>query len=200
MKKKWAWIIAAIAVLCIILTVILINYAKNQHQQTAGAVVEKISDLNELTTAEAYTKVVIERENNKIFGQEINFDIPGTKQKLLVIIPGTVSSGVDLSKLTKSDVKIDESKKTIDITLPSAEIKELPSLDLDKVKIFSSEGLFRDEATIKDGFSLSKEAQELMVEEAKEQGLIERANKNAEKAIEDIYSLVDYKAVIHFKE
>lgn len=200
MKKKWPWMLVTIAILIVIIAIVIITIVKGSQRQTVGAVVEKISNLNELTTAEAYTKVVIERENNKIFGQEINFDIPGTKQKLLVIIPGTVRSSVDLKQLSKSDVKINEDKKTIDITLPMAEIEGEPSLDLDKVKIFSSEGLFRDEATIKDGFSLSKEAQNKMVEEATEQGLLERANKNAEQAIEDLYSLVNYKATVHFKE
>lgn len=200
MKSKWLWITGGIVALAIALTFWFVYSMTNGQKQTVGAVVEKISDLNELTTAEAYTKVVIERENNKIFGQEINLDIPGTKQKMLLIIPGTVRSSIDLKKLKDSDVKIDDEQKIITITLPKPEIDRQPTLDLEQVKIFSSEGLFRGEATIKEGFSLSQEAQKLMVEEATAQGLIERSKKNAEKSIQDLYSLVEYEAVIQFKE
>lgn len=200
MKKKWPWIVALILALLVIWAIVYFIMDKNNQRQTADAVVDKISNLNELTTAEAYMKVVIEKENNEIFGQEIDLDIPGTKQKIILIIPGTVRVGVDLKGITKSDVKIDDSKKIIEITLPKAEISGEPSLDLEEVKLYSSVGLFREEVTIKEGFSLTKEAQKKMIEEAKEQGLLERANKNAEQAIEDLYSLVDYKAVVHFKE
>lgn len=200
MKSKWLWMTSGIVVVAITLTFWFVHSITNGQKQTVGAVVEKISDLNELTTAEAYTKVVIERENNKIFGQEINLDIPGTKQKILLIIPGTVRSSIDLKKLNDSDVKIDDEQKIITIILPKPEINQQPTLDLDQVKIFSSEGLFRGEATIKEGFSLSREAQRLMVAEATAQGLIERSKKNAEKSIQDLYSLVEYKAVIQFKE
>lgn len=198
MQKKWLWITVIIAVL-IIGAIIIFNMKDTKHQ-TTGTVVEKINDLNELTTAEAYTKVIIERENNKIFGQEIDLDIPGTKQKILVIIPGTVRSGIDLSQVTSKDVMINEDEKIINLTLPTPTIQGKPALNLEKVKIFSSEGLFRDEATIKEGFSLAEEAQKLMEKEAIEEGLLEKAKMNAEKSIAELFNLVDYKVNFGFKE
>lgn len=198
MKKKWIWII--VIVLAIIIGAIVMSNIKNNQHQTTGAVVEKINNLNELTTAEAYTKVIIERENNKIFGQEINLDIPGTKQKILLIIPGTVRSGIDLSKVSAKDVKIDEAKKTINLTLPEPTIQGKPMVQLENVKIFSSEGLFRAEATIKEGFTLAKEAQTLMEKEALEEGLLEKAKINAESSITELFRLVDYQVDFGFKE
>ena len=65
-----------------------------------GAFLEQIQDLNELATAEAYTKVIIEQQDNAVFGQSIGLNVPGTKRQLLVVIPGSVKAGVELSGLT----------------------------------------------------------------------------------------------------
>ncbi|PWI21168.1 DUF4230 domain-containing protein [Kurthia zopfii] len=200
LKRKLKWGIAIILILIIGATVAVTKFFGGETRQTEEAVVEKINNLNELTAAESYTKVVIERENNKIFGQEIGLNIPGTKQKVLVIVPGTVRAGIDLDKITKKDVEVDERKKTIELTLPKPTVQGQAALDLKKVKVFSSEGLFRDEATIKDGFSLAKEAQEQMVKEAMTQGLLETAERNTERSMANMFELVDYKTVVHFKE
>ena len=85
-----------------------------------GAFLEQIQELNELATAEAYTKVIIERQDNTLFGQSIGFNLPGTKRQLLVVIPGSVKAGVDISGVTEKDVVIDEENKTAKLTLPPA--------------------------------------------------------------------------------
>ncbi|PWI23874.1 DUF4230 domain-containing protein [Kurthia sibirica] len=198
--KKMKWLLGIGLVAIVIATIFFTKmFFESNEKQTVSAVVEQISNLNELTTAEAYTKVVIERENNKLFGKEISVDFPGTKQNILVVIPGHVKSGVDLSGLTAEDVKINEEKKTIELTIPKPKIMGEPSLELTKVKVFSSEGLFRDEATVKEGYSLANEAQEEMVKEAVANGLLEQAAINAKKSLKDMFSLVNYKATITIK-
>ncbi|GEK35051.1 DUF4230 domain-containing protein [Kurthia sibirica] len=200
MFKKMKWLLGIGLVAIVIATIFFTKmFFESNEKQTVSAVVEQISNLNELTTAEAYTKVVIERENNKLFGKEISVDFPGTKQNILVVIPGHVKSGVDLSGLTAEDVKINEEKKTIELTIPKPKIMGEPSLELTKVKVFSSEGLFRDEATVKEGYSLANEAQEEMVKEAVANGLLEQAAINAKKSLKDMFSLVNYKATITIK-
>ena len=63
-----------------------------------GVFLEQVQELNEMATAEAYTKVIIERQDNQLFGQSIGLNVPGTKRQLLVVIPGSVKAGVDLSE------------------------------------------------------------------------------------------------------
>lgn len=197
MFKKLKWLIGIVLIVLIIATVFLVKMLIGSNEtQTVDGVVEKINNLNELTTADAYTKVVIERENNKLFGKEISIDFPGTKQKILVVIPGHVKSGIDLSGITSNNVKINEKKKTITMTIPQPKILGEPSLELTKVQVFSAEGLFREEATVKDGFTLANEAQEEMIKEATANGLLEQAATNAKKSLEDMFSLVNYKAKI----
>lgn len=173
--------------------------ASNEKIETS-VLVERMNDLNELTTAEAYTKVLIERTNNKIFGQEISIAIPGTEQKVLVVVPGTVRAGVDLSQLTEKQVSVNEEQKTLEITLPKPVILGTPSLALDKVKVFSSEGIFRDEATIKEGYDLANQAQKEMLKEVEAEGLLTKAQSNAEESLKNMFGLVNYKVEVKFEE
>ncbi len=203
MKKKLKWSLFAILLLVIVIiaTILITKYVSNHtNKQTEDAVVEKITELNELATAEAYLKVIVERENNALFGEEIGLDIPGTKQKLLVVMPGTVRAGVDLSKITKEDVQVDEEKKTIQVTAPEPQIQGKATLDLEKVQVFSTNGLFRDEATVKDGYSLANDAQKLMIKEAETAGLLKHAKTNAEQAIRNLFSALNYNTTVEFKE
>lgn len=55
-----------------------------------------MQDLAVLATAEAHVKVIMEQEDNKLFGKDISVDIPGTKRELLLVVPATVLAGVDL--------------------------------------------------------------------------------------------------------
>lgn len=165
-----------------------------------SALVERMTDLNELTTAEAYTKVLIERTNNKIFGQEISVDLPGTEQQVLVVVPGTVRAGVDLSQMTEKNVSVDEKNKTLAITLPKPVILGTPALVLDKVQVFSSEGIFRGEATIKEGYDLAEQAQKEMLKEVEAEGLLTKAQDNAEESLKNMFGLVNYKVEVKFEE
>ena len=165
-----------------------------------SALVERMTDLNELTTAEAYTKVLIERTNNKIFGQEISVDLPGTEQQVLVVVPGTVRAGVDLRHMTEKNISVDEKKKTLAITLPKPVILGAPALVLDKVQVFSSEGIFRSEATIKEGYDLAEQAQKKMLKEVEAEGLLTKAQDNAEESLKNMFGLVNYKVDVKFEE
>ena len=68
-----------------------------------------------------------------------------------------------------------------------------PSLALDKVKVFSSEGIFRDEATIKEGYDLANQAQKEMLKEVEAEGLLTKAQNNAEESLKNMFGLVTIK-------
>lgn len=202
MKKGHVLLTSAIIVFiaAIITPIVMWKNLTDGEKIEKSALVERMTDLNELTTAEAYAKVLIERTNNKIFGQEINLDIPGTEQKVLVVIPGTVKAGVDLSGLTERDVDVDEENKKLTIQLPAPKILGNATLALNKVKVFSSEGIFRDEATIEEGYELANEAQQEMVKEVKQEGLLDKARTNAEESLKNMFGLVNYEVDVQFKE
>ena len=156
--------------------------------------------MQELATAEAYTKVLIERTDNELFGRSLGVNFPGTKRNLLVVIPGSVKAGIDLSKVTEHDMQVDEEEKRIQLTIPKAEFLGGAELYFDKVEVYSVEGLFRGKADIKEGYELANEAKTLLMEEASEQGVLDSAEQNAVKSLKDMFSFAGYRLDIEFKE
>ncbi|WP_010302620.1 DUF4230 domain-containing protein [Kurthia senegalensis] len=59
--------------------------------------------------------------------------------------------------------------------MPKVAILGKPSLDLEKVKVFSNEGIFRSDATVKEGYELANEAQQQMTEEAISEGILQKS-------------------------
>lgn len=168
--------------------------------ESKGAYLERIQDLNELATAEAYTKVIIERQDNEIFGKSIGLNLPGTKRQLLVVIPGSVKAGVELSELAEKDVIVDEEKKTMKLTLPPATFIGGAEILFDEVEVYSYEGLFREKANIKEAYELAEEAKQLILTETSGQGLLQTAEKNAQKTLQEMFSFAGYDVSVQFKE
>lgn len=201
LKNWYVWVAIIIALSILILPFATWKFIQgNSFAEQKGSLVERIQNLNELTTAEAYTKVMIERENNELFGKEIGINLPGTKRQLLVVIPGGVKAGVNFSNVSDKNIEINEKKKTATITLPSAEILGEPEIDFDKVQVFSSEGLFRSKPDISEAYDLAADAKKQMIEEATTQGVLRTAEKNAKKSVAEMFSLVGYHVTVKFKE
>ncbi|MFJ8065995.1 DUF4230 domain-containing protein [Psychrobacillus sp. NPDC096426] len=168
--------------------------------ESKGSIVERVQALNELSTAEAYTKVIIERQDNQIFGKEIGIDLPGTKRQLLVVVPGAVRAGIDFSQVTESDIKVDDENKTATLTLPMPQFLGGPEIFFDQVEVFSYEGLFREKADITEAYELAETAKEMMIEETMGQGILQLAEENAAKSVKEMFQLVDYDVKVEFKE
>ena len=168
--------------------------------ESKGSFVEQVQALNELTTVQAYTKAVIERQDNAVFGKEIGLDLPGTKRQLLVVVPGIVKAGVDFSQVSESDIKVDDENRTAKLTLPNPEFLGGPEILFEQVEVFSYEGLFREKADIKEGYELAEIAKEMMIEETTGQGILELAEENAAKSVKEMFQLVNYDVEVEFKE
>lgn len=200
-KRKMLWFITMMIVLIIAVPFITFWMIKGStFTENKSAFLEQIQSLNELATAEAYTKVMIERQDNSIFGQEIGLDLPGTKRQLLVVVPGAVKAGIDFSKVEANDIVLDEEAKTATLTLPKAEFLGGPKILFDQVEVFSYEGLFREKADITEAYELAAEAEKLMIEETTEQGVLQLAEENAAQSVSEMFSLVEYNVTVEFEE
>jgi Protein of unknown function (DUF4230) len=164
-----------------------------------GSFVERIQEMSSLATAQGFVKAVIEQEDNQLFGKEINADLPGTKRKLLMVVPGTVLAGVDLQGIDEKDIVVNEEKKEIQLTLPGAEILQEPSIDTDNIKTFSVEGIFRNDVDWNEGFALAEVAKDQISQEAIEQGILQAAEKNAEKSLKGFFEQLGYDVKIDFQ-
>ncbi len=202
-KKRpiiWTVVFGMFLITGLIVYLVYSLFLGSSMQERKSQVLEQIRDVSELATAEAVTKVIIEREDNKVFGQSIGINLPGTKRQLLVVIPGSVKAGIDLSQVTEEDFIIDEEEKTVLFRIPHADFLGGVNLDFERVDIYSSEGLFRSEATINEAYELAEEAVKLVQEEAKQQQVLERAEKNAERLIRELFQFEGYTVTIEYKE
>ncbi|WP_041966268.1 DUF4230 domain-containing protein [Mesobacillus selenatarsenatis] len=158
--------------------------------------IEQVHGLATLATAEAHVKVILEQEDNELFGEKINFNLPGTKRELLLIVPATVIAGVDLQAIDKKDLKVDEENKTVEILLPQAQFIQEPSVKMDEVRTFSDEGLFRGKVQWDQGFDLAAVAQKQIKQEAIAAGVLQKADKNAETVLKEFFGHLGYKVII----
>lgn len=199
--KSMPWKLIGIALfITVIIGAIFTIKGTNQATVQKGSFIEQIKDLSSLASSQAYVKAVIEKEDNQLFGQEISTNLPGTKRKFLLIIPGTVTAGVDLTGITESNLHVNEEEKIIEIKLPQATIIQEPTLDFEQAQVFSVEGIFRDEVNWNEAYELAEEAKGLVKEEAISQGLIQVAEQNAEKTFTEFFSALGYQTVITYEE
>ncbi|WP_231688034.1 DUF4230 domain-containing protein [Bacillus sp. FJAT-18017] len=189
-------IILAILVPLIIISVVIWQFAGSIFKQESVTFVEHVQELATLATAEAHMKTVIHEEDNKNF---LNINLPGTKRELLLVVPATVLAGVDLKKVTSEDMVINEETNEIDITLPQAEFIQDPALQMDKIQAVDSNGLFRADIKMDEGFEKAAEAQEKIRQEAISIGLLDTAEKNAEKVLKEFFKGIGYTVNVTFK-
>jgi hypothetical protein len=188
-----------IFVLLIFITSIGIRlFGGSTYKQESVTFVESVQELATLATAEAYMKVALHVEDNKIFGKDIPLDLLGTKREVLLVVPATVIAGVDLKGITSEDMVINEETKEIDITLPHAELIQDPSLQLDKIQSVGDSGLFRGDIDWDEGNELTAKAQEQGRQDAISSGLLDTAEKNAEKVLKEFFKNIGYTVNVTF--
>lgn len=174
-------------------------FTRSDQTKVTTTFVEQVHELATLATAEAHVKVVIEEEDNRIFGKDISMDLPGTKRELLLVVPATVIAGVDLKGIGANQIQFDEKDKILEITLPHATLVQEPAIDMDKVIMFSDEGLFRSEVDWSEGFDLASRAQSDIKAEAEDIGLLQTAEKSADKVLTEFFANLGYTVKVTFE-
>ena len=167
-------------------------------KQQTTVFVEHVQELSTLATAKAHMKAVLQEEDNQLLGKDLPIDIPGTKRKLLIVVPATVIAGVDLKGITSKDMVINEETKEINITLPHAELIQEPSIQVNKIQKIVDGEFLREDPEWDKGFSLLAEAQEQVRQEAISEGLLNTAEENAEKVLKEFFKNIGYTTTVTF--
>lgn len=181
-----------------IISIVIWSFVGSTFKKESITFVENVQELATLATAEAHMKAVIHETDNKIFSKDIGFNLLGTKRELLLIVPGTVIAGVDLKGITSEDMVINEETKELDITLPHANLIQEPALQMDNILAMDNSGIFRGEVKWDEGLDKVAEAQEQMRQDAISAGLLETAEKNAEKVLKEFFKNIGYKVNVTF--
>ncbi|ARU61154.1 hypothetical protein CBW65_08995 [Tumebacillus avium] len=171
-----------------------------QEKPNAAVFVTGVRELSALATAEAYVMTTLEGADNKIFGIEIPVDLPGTKRSYLFVVPAKMLAGVEVGQLQEDDVRIDHDQKTIGITLPHAVFLE-ESIQMDQIKVFTEEGLFRSSTDLQEGLKLMSQDMVLakLRSEAGATGVLQTAERNAEKALQELYGKLGYTLTVNYQ-
>jgi hypothetical protein len=193
-----------IVVVLVILVVVLIGFiasggirlfTDSTFKQESVVFVEQVQELATLATAEAHIKTVIHEKESKNF---LNINLLGTKRELLLVVPATVIAGVDLEGVTSNDMVINEKTKEIDITLPNAKLIQEPSIQIEKIQAVDKNGIFLADIKMNEGFEKAAGAQEQIRQEAISSGLLDTAEKNAEKALKEFFKNIGYTVNVSF--
>jgi len=203
-KKRQFKLVFFLFVVILVLLAIIVGMWKMSFSEKAtirkSGYLEQMKNISSLATSQAFVKVILEKEDNEIFGKEIKTDIPGTKRKLLLVVPGVVTAGVNVENLAEDKLKLDEQNKHITIILPHAELLQEPSIDFEKVETYSVSGIFRGEVNWEEGYVLANEAKEEIKKAAIEQGVLANAEKNAKRTIEQFYEELGYAVTVQFSQ
>ncbi|MGI8909287.1 MAG: DUF4230 domain-containing protein [Rubrobacteraceae bacterium] len=146
-------------------------------QTTTGpVVVEGIQDLDQLATVRVTESVPVTRESG---GTQLERIFTG--EKVLLVAVGEVEAGVDLAKMGREDVRVSGDEVTI--RLPEPEVFST-SLDEEETRVydrdFSIMNLRPDDELVEEARA---EAEDEILAAARENGVLDQAQGNAEDSI-----------------
>jgi len=158
-------------------------------QTTTGpVVVEGIQDLDQLATVRWTESVPVTRESG---GSQLERILTG--EEVLLVAVGEVEAGVDLSKMGREDVRVDGDEVTI--RLPEPEILST-NLDEEGTRVydrdFSLLNLRPDDDLVEEARATAEEKVEAT---ARENGVLDQAQANAENSIRAFVKSLGFKEV-----
>lgn len=157
---------------------------------TAAAVVQRVQQLNRLETTSYTVEKVIEAGIQGNTFEDILFG-----DRLLLIAHGTVEAGLDLRNLTEDDIIVSADGSAVTVRLPPVEIFSA-SLDNSRTRVYDrQQGLLapsnRDLET-----QARQAAEDEILRGACEGGVLENAQADSERAIEQLLSLLEFDQVV----
>ncbi|KHD78463.1 DUF4230 domain-containing protein [Actinoplanes utahensis] len=170
-------------------------FADQTTDRSQPVLLESMRDLHRYVAADGTFQVIVDLQENRD-------NIPDflVNRRTLFVGSGTVETYVDFSTLAGDALKIDEEKKTIELTLPPPQ-QSSASLDMQRSYVVAEErGLFD---RIGDAFRddpakqqrVYQMAQEKITEAARASGLDERARENTQRMLESLFARLGYTTV-----
>ena len=156
---------------------------------------QSMRDLSRYVAADGTFQVIVDLQQNKE-------NIPDflVNRRTLFVGSGTVEEYVDFSTIADGALKVDESNKSVQITLPAPQQSQA-ALDMEKSYVVAEErGLLN---RIGDAFrsdpgkqqNVYAEAQKRITAAAQSSGLDQRAKDNTQKMLESLFTRLGYTTV-----
>lgn len=141
-------------------------------------VVESIRALSELSTVEVVQSTTVEK------GQDRGWLDWAAGDRIFLFAVASINAGVDLSEVDDGDVVIDEEANSIELRLPAPEVTSI-EVDNEQTRVYD-----RDTGVFTGGDddlerSARLAAEQLMVDAALQEGLLEEAESTTRAALEE---------------
>jgi hypothetical protein len=170
-------------------------FASKTTDRSQPVLLQSMRDLSRYVAADGTFQVIVDLQQDKD-------NIPDflINDRTLFVGSGTVEEYVDFSALGTSALKVDDTKKSIQITLPPPQ-QSTAALDMDKSYVVAEQrGLLN---RIGDAFKndpnkqqkVYASAQQRITDAAKSSGLDQRAEANTQKMLESLFSRLGFTSV-----
>lgn len=142
---------------------------------TSPVVVEGIQKLDQLTTVRMTQSVVVTKEDPGSLGEVLS------GEEIIVVAVGDVEAGVNLDRLGRDDVRVED--ETAIIRLPEPEVLGA-SLDEEQTRLYDrDQGLLDLRPNDELAEEARQEAEERILAAARENDILDTAETNAEESI-----------------
>jgi hypothetical protein len=188
--QKYKILVIIIAIVVAALAVYLGLSSRSTTQQTTTKL--GFEDIGELATQSAYTTQVASIEKSRtLFGK----DIPLTGSHYIYSYDVVIKAGINFSQVAYS---VDDEQKTIQISLPEAEIFSC-EVKNDSLKVYlEDESVFRD-ITMEELNETDADMKQQAQDTAVENGLLDNATENAKTILSSFfaqaYNLDEYQVI-----
>lgn len=148
---------------------------------THEIVVEQLREVAKLVASELTLRDVVTYEQSRL----------GSTKRTLLVVTGRVSAGINL---TRAQVNVDQAKKVIVVTLPSAEII---SVDVSNVTTYDERAGLWNPFTTDDRDEIRRRIRAQLVTAAEQSGILGHADQAAAKALTNLLTRDGYSVQIN---
>ena len=151
------------------------------------AVVHQIQELGRLETTSYTIEKIIEGESAGNFFQRLL-----TGDRILFVAHGEVIAGIDLTKISENDVRVN--REQVDITLPAPEIF-FTNLDNQQSRVYDRSQGFLSQGNDQLETEVRQAAEESIRQAACEADILSSANENARKQISALLNALGFTTI-----
>jgi hypothetical protein len=158
--------------------------------KAAPSVVLAVRDLQRLESAELHMERVMDIRNK----ESHLFGLIDAEDALLLVAAGDVVAGIDLGAMKEGDVETDWNNKKVKVTLPPPKILS-SRIDNEHTYVYSRnvDLLAKRKEALESEARVQAEKE--LVKAATDAGILDRANRNAEKTVEGLVRALGYEKV-----
>ena len=162
-----------------------IDWSINKTEKQTTLTVEEIKKISELNTASYYEEMLLEkRDTTKGF-------LKSNKHLLAVLVKGNLKVGFDLSQISEEDISIGEDKSVV-IILPEAKVTDIITNPSDRTIVYGEKDKHFTENDINE---LTNQAKTVLVNNAREEGIFEKAKEQGKKEMTNLLKAMGYEKV-----